>query len=106
VLEVPEAAGRAFNIGSGQAFTVCEVANMMAAMLGKPLAPEICGEYRAGDIRHCFADITQAQRVLGYQPAVTLEDGLVELAEWLREQTADDRVAQARGELAIRGLTV
>jgi dTDP-L-rhamnose 4-epimerase len=105
-LEVPEAAGRAFNVGSGQPFTVCEVADMMGAVLGKPLAPDICGEYRAGDIRHCFADITQAQRVLGYHPAVTFEDGLVELAEWLREQTADDRVAQARGELAARGLTV
>jgi dTDP-L-rhamnose 4-epimerase len=105
-LEVPGAAGRAFNVGSGQPFTVCEVANMMGAVLGKPLAPDICGEYRAGDIRHCFADITQAQRVLGYHPAVTLEDGLVELAEWLREQTADDRVAEARGELAARGLTV
>jgi dTDP-L-rhamnose 4-epimerase len=105
-LEVREAAGRAFNVGSGQPFAVCEVADMMAAVLGKPLAPDICGKYRAGDIRHCFADITQAQRVLGYQPAVTLEDGLVELAEWLREQTADDRVAQARGELAARGLTV
>jgi len=105
-LEVPDAAGRAFNVGSGQPFTVCEVADMLGAILGKPLAADICGEYRAGDIRHCFADITQAQRVLGYHPAVTLEDGLVELAEWLREQTADDRVAQARGELAARGLTV
>jgi dTDP-L-rhamnose 4-epimerase len=105
-LEVPEAAGRAFNVGSGQPFTVGEVADMMAAVLGKPLAPDICGAYRVGDIRHCFADIAQAQRVLGYHPAVALEDGLVELADWLREQTADDRVAQARGELAARGLTV
>jgi dTDP-L-rhamnose 4-epimerase len=105
-LEVPEAAGLALNVGSGQPFTVSEVAGMMATVLGKPLAPEVCGEYRAGDIRHCFADITQARRVLGYRPAVTLEDGLVELAGWLRMQTADDRVAQARGELAARGLTV
>jgi dTDP-L-rhamnose 4-epimerase len=105
-LEVPAAAGRAFNVGSGMSFTIREVADMMAAVLGKPLAADVCGEYRAGDIRHCFADITQAQRVLGYRPAVTLEDGLLELAEWLREQTADDRVDQARGELAVRGLTV
>jgi dTDP-L-rhamnose 4-epimerase len=44
--------------------------------------------------------------MLGYQPAVMLEDGLAELAEWLAEQTADDRVADARRELATRGLTV
>jgi dTDP-L-rhamnose 4-epimerase len=105
-LEVPGAAGRAFNVGSGQPFSVAEVADMMAAVLGRPLAAEICGEYRVGDIRHCFADITQARELLGYRPAVTLEDGLVELAEWLRSQTPDDHVAQARGELAARGLTV
>jgi dTDP-L-rhamnose 4-epimerase len=105
-LEVPDAAGRAFNIGSGQATTVREIADMMAAVMGKPIAPDICGKYRTGDIRHCFADITLAQQVLGYRPAVTLEDGLTELAEWLRDQRAEDRVADASRELATRGLTV
>jgi dTDP-L-rhamnose 4-epimerase len=105
-LEAPDAAGRAFNVGSGRPYTVSQVAEMMAAVLGKPLAPAITGEYRVGDIRHCFADITLARQVLGYEPAVTLEDGIDELAGWLGEQTADDRVADARGELAARGLTV
>jgi dTDP-L-rhamnose 4-epimerase len=105
-LEVPEAAGQAFNVGSGRAYSVREVAEMMAAVLGKPLPPETCGEYRVGDIRHCFADITRARDVLGYRPRVQLEDGLDELAEWVRSQVADDRVAHARGELAARGLTV
>jgi dTDP-L-rhamnose 4-epimerase len=44
--------------------------------------------------------------VLGYEPRVLLENGLGELAEWLRAQTADDRVADASRELAMRGLTV
>jgi dTDP-L-rhamnose 4-epimerase len=105
-LETPAAAGRAFNVGSGRPCSVTHVAEMMAAILGKPLPPDITGEYRVGDIRHCFADITLARDVLGYAPAVTLEEGIAELAEWLREQTADDRVADARGELAARGLTV
>jgi dTDP-L-rhamnose 4-epimerase len=105
-LEAPAAAGRAFNIGSGHPYSVSHVAEMMATVLDKPLPPEITGEYRVGDIRHCFADITLARDVLGYQPAVTLEEGIAELAGWLREQTADDRVADARGELAARGLTV
>jgi dTDP-L-rhamnose 4-epimerase len=108
VLEAPAAAieGRAFNVGSGRPYSVSHIAEMMAAVLGKPVPPEITGEYRVGDIRHCFADITLARDVLGYEPAVTLEAGMAELAEWLREQTADDRVADARGELAARGLTV
>jgi dTDP-L-rhamnose 4-epimerase len=105
-LEVREAAGRTFNVGSGQAFTVREVVALMTAALGKAIDPDICGKYRVGDIRHCFADISLARTVLGYQPAVTLEDGLVELSEWLRDQAADDRVAEARRELAERGLTV
>jgi dTDP-L-rhamnose 4-epimerase len=105
-LEHPEAAGQAFNVGSGQSYTIREVAEMVSAILGKAIEPEICGQYRVGDIRHCFADISRARRVLGYEPRITLEDGLVELAEWLQDQAADDRVADARRELAERGLTV
>jgi dTDP-L-rhamnose 4-epimerase len=105
-LEVPAAAGQAFNIGSGRSYTVCDVADMIGLVLGKPVPSEVCGKYRVGDIRHCFADITRARRVLGYEPAVMLEDGLAELAEWLGAQTAHDRVADACRELAMRGLTV
>jgi dTDP-L-rhamnose 4-epimerase len=79
---------------------------MMASILGKRIEAEVCGKYRVGDIRHCFADITLARDILGYTPAVTLEDGLVELAEWLQDQAADDRVETASRELAARGLTV
>ena len=57
-LDVPAAAGCAFNVGSGQSYTVREVAAMMAAILGKDIEPDVCGKYRVGDIRHCFADIT------------------------------------------------
>lgn len=105
-LDTPDAAGQAFNVGSGQSYTIRDVAAMLAAILGKPIDPDICGKYRVGDIRHCFADIGQARAVLGYEPHVTLEDGLVELAEWLAHQAADDRVAEASRELAARGLTV
>jgi dTDP-L-rhamnose 4-epimerase len=105
-LEVPGAAGRAFNVGSGTPHTIREVAALLSAILGKTIEPEICGKYRVGDIRHCFADISEAREVLGYEPRVTLEDGLVELAEWLQDQAAVDRVEDASRELAARGLTV
>jgi dTDP-L-rhamnose 4-epimerase len=105
-LDVKEAAGCAFNVGSGESYTVREVASMMSAILGKAIEPDVCGKYRVGDIRHCFADITRARAILGYAPATTLEEGLVELAEWLQDQVADDRVATASRELASRGLTV
>ena len=79
----------------------------MGEVLGRQdLEPEITGNYRVGDIRHCFADITLARRVLGYEPAMPLEQGLIELAAWLEGQVAQDRVAEARAELTARGLTV
>ena len=106
-LEVEEARGKVFNIGSGQSYTIREIARRVAAAVGKEyIAPEITGEYRVGDIRHCFADISRARGVLGYAPLVTLDEGLGELAQWLDGQGAEDRVSQAREELAARGLTV
>jgi dTDP-L-rhamnose 4-epimerase len=106
-LEVPAAAGQAFNIGSGQSASVREIAGRLAAMLdAEDIEPEITGTHRVGDIRHCFADITRARRVLGYEPQIALEAGLMELAGWLSGQRASDRVAEAHAELAARGLTV
>jgi dTDP-L-rhamnose 4-epimerase len=106
-LEVAGAAGGVFNVGSGRPYTIREVAERVAGVLGKPhIEPAITGKYRVGDIRHCVADITLARRVLGYTPRVQLEEGLLELAGWLEGQVADDRVAEASAELAARGLTV
>jgi len=99
------AVGYAINIGSGRSYTIRDVADLLATVLGSPLRPEISGKYRVGDIRHCFADIARARRLLGYQPGVMLEDGIVELAEWLEGQAAHDRVDVASAELAARGLT-
>jgi dTDP-L-rhamnose 4-epimerase len=106
-LETPEADYESFNVGSGNAYTIVEIAEKMARVLGKEhLDFEISGKYRVGDIRHCFADISKAKKILGYQPKISLEEGLVELATWLEGQTAEDRVAEAKNELVSRGLTV
>jgi dTDP-L-rhamnose 4-epimerase len=105
-LEVPDAAGHVFNVGSGESASVLEIAARMGTVLGDGIAPEVTGTYRVGDIRHCFADTTLARRVLGYTPQVSLEEGLVELAGWLSGQAAHDRVDEAHAELATRGLTV
>lgn len=106
-LENPNANGEVFNIGSGTHYSVLEIANMVGEVLQKPhLKPEISAQYRVGDIRHCFADIGKAHRLLGYQPQVTLEQGLSELARWLETQQAEDRVDNMRQELSSRGLSV
>ena len=105
-LEVAEADGEVFNIGSGQPQTVLSISEQMAQVLGKSIEPEVTGTYRVGDIRHCFADISKARQVLGYDPQVELRDGLEDLAEWLAGQSAEDRVDAAKAELERRGLTV
>jgi dTDP-L-rhamnose 4-epimerase len=106
-LEVEDAKGQVFNIGSGQHFTIGEIAERMGRLLSKDnLRPEISGKYRVGDIRHCFADISLARAVMGFAPAVSFEVGLVKLAEWLDGQVAVDRIDTARQELEARGLAL
>jgi dTDP-L-rhamnose 4-epimerase len=106
-LERREAAGQVLNIGSGRARTVRQVAEQMARAMGKArVEPEITGTCRLGDVRHCFADISRATAVLGYSPEVSFEDGVMELARWLRGQSARDGVRDARAELEARGLTL
>jgi len=106
-LETPAAAGHAFNISSGIPMTVKEVAERTIRALGVPhMKPQITGNYRAGDIRHCTADISKAKSVLNWTPEVTLEKGLEDLVRWLEGQTAIDRGQEARAELAARGLMV
>jgi dTDP-L-rhamnose 4-epimerase len=106
-LEVPEAADQVFNIGSGCNYSIREIAQKIAAVMGKEhIEPEIVGKCRVGDIRNCFADISLARHILGYEPRVTLEAGLAELAEWLDGETAQDRAADASYELQRRGLAV
>ncbi len=105
-LEVPRAAGEVLNVGSGRSVNVREIAAKMATALGKDVPAEITGKYRVGDIRHCFADVARAREVLGYEPKVSLEEGIAELAEWLEGQVAHDRVEGMREELVSRGLAL
>ena len=105
-LENPAADGEVFNIGSGNQYTVSFIADKLAEVMNKNIKPEISGKYRVGDIRHCFADLSKAKALLGYEPQVRFDDGLRELADWLEGQIAVDSVSRANEELALRGLTV
>jgi dTDP-L-rhamnose 4-epimerase len=94
-----------FNIGSGQSRTIVSVAQDLARVMGRSqMTPSITAKYRAGDIRHCFADITKSERLLGFAPRVRFEDGLDELARYLADQIADDQAEKATEELLRRGL--
>ena len=104
-MERSEADGTALNIGSGEATTIAGVAGALAETMGTQVSAEITGRYRAGDVRHCFADISAARRLLGYQPKFSFSQGVRELVAWLCEQTAVDKVQEAAQELDQYGLT-
>jgi dTDP-L-rhamnose 4-epimerase len=104
-LERGDADGRPVNIGSARSSTILEVAHELGRLLAKEIDPELPGTFRAGDIRHCFADVSLARETLGFEAEVTLEEGMSALAGWLESRVATDRFDAAAAELAERGLT-
>ncbi len=104
-LDRSEADGHAFNVGTGQATSILQVADLLARHMDKDIAPQVVGKYRSGDIRHCVADLQHARSLLGYEPRLLFSDGVAELVEWVRQQEAEDRVEAAARELEEKGLT-
>lgn len=99
-----EGDGQVFNVGTGHATTVVEVASVLADSLQKRIAPQILHTFRAGDIRHCVADIAKIRKTLGYQPKVTFAEGMNRLSAWIRNQQPQDGVMEANVRLQERGL--
>jgi dTDP-L-rhamnose 4-epimerase len=99
-----DADGRALNVGTGRPTSIVEVAQVIAHGLGKEIEPEIINEYRAGDIRHCYADTQLANELLGFRAEIPFEAGMQELLAWLEGQEAADSVDAAREALVARGL--
>lgn len=95
-----------FNVGSGNHYTIKYIAEKLAKVMGKEIDPKISGQYRVGDIRHCFSDISKMKSMLNFEPEVDFEEGLAEMADWLEKQTASDDVDKASKELEKRGLTI
>lgn len=96
--------GMALNVGSGHPVNIAQVGHEIARMLGTDIEPKIAGSYRAGDIRHCYADISKISDALGYQPEVSFREGMAELVLWLESQQADDHTEEALDQLTARGL--
>lgn len=93
-----------FNVGSGRATSVLQIAHTLAAKMRIEIAAQVEHKFREGDIRHCIADIGKIRARLGYEPKVALEDGIDDLIGWVSEQKAEDHFEQAAAELKARGL--
>lgn len=97
----------AVNLGSGTAATVFDILERLSKILGTSVEPRIVGKFRAGDIRHSFADTSQARSLLGWEPAIKLEEGLKELVQWCIDSPHEakrDLVDFSYSELKQRGL--
>ena len=100
----PDADYQALNVGTGRATAVHDVAVVLAKSLGRAIQPKILKSFRAGDVRHCVADIAKITGMLGYRPHTSFEEGMVRLTAWLCSQKPKDRTARAASQLAVRGL--
>ena len=97
--------GQVYNLGTGRKLSIKEVGESIAGELGQPVDDFIIrNEYRAGDIRHCYADTTKAADELGFVAEKTFEEGVSELCSWVERQNAVDMVDKATEELKNRGL--
>jgi dTDP-L-rhamnose 4-epimerase len=94
------------NIGSGQRTTVLDLVGHLINVSGFSTDIEITGNFRVGDIRHCYADITLAKEIMGFEPRVSLIDGLGAFVNWAKTQgTYTDKSESALSELRAKGLS-
>jgi dTDP-L-rhamnose 4-epimerase len=100
-----EAAGQVFGIGSGVATDVLTVASTLLRHLGRKSPIKVTGAFRVGDIRHNFADLSKARRLLGFEPRIDFDNGIARFASWVNiQEVATDRYEQSIKELVAKGL--
>lgn len=104
-LEVLEANGHVFNIGTGVATDVLTVAKTLCEKYGIDVPIKVSGNYRLGDIRHNNADISLAKKILGFEPKWSFSDGIAEFAKWVNQQEVqEDRYDASIEEMKLKGL--
>lgn len=104
-LEVPEANGHVFNIGTGVATDVLTVAKTLCEKYGIEVPITISGNYRLGDIRHNYADITLARTILGFEPKWDFSQGIEQFANWVNQQEIqEDKYEASIEEMKRKGL--
>lgn len=104
-IELDEANGEVFNVGSGVATTVSTVAKTLINKLGQDVDVNVTGNYRLGDIRHNLADLTHIKNKLGFNPQYNFESGIAAFANWVTQQEIKaSNYEQSINEMKARGL--
>jgi dTDP-L-rhamnose 4-epimerase len=97
--------GVTLNVGSGAPVSVMAVAQLLCSIMQSPIEPHVTGQYRVGDIRHNFADISNLERVTGFRPEIGLRAGLERFCGWVATQPVPpDLLDRANEELKARNL--
>ncbi len=106
ILDVDIPSGTAINVGSGVRTSVLMLANTLLRVSGFGVPVEITSQYRVGDIRHCYADLTRLRSLTGISPSVSLEQGLERFCHWAHSQPIYmDRSDATTEELRTTGLS-
>ena len=104
-IEKDAANGHVFNVGTGVATDVVTVVNELFNSYNTKIPVEISGNYRLGDIRHNYADLTKIQTLLGYTPSVNFADGIQKFAQWVNGQEIfEDKYQMSIEEMKDKGL--
>ncbi|OWR14401.1 epimerase [Chryseobacterium sp. VAUSW3] len=80
------ASNEIINVGTGKPTSVLSVAKMLAKMYGKQEKINVSGDFRIGDIRHNFADLSKMKRILNFEPTVSFEEGISDFTDWVLKQ--------------------
>jgi dTDP-L-rhamnose 4-epimerase len=97
--------GTVLNVGSGEKTTVEQIARALKKRFGDTTEPIVSGQYRVGDIRHCYSDLSKTRVALEFEPAVELEAGLDRFVSWVKKQPIErDGLDSANQFLEKRGL--
>lgn len=98
--------GAAINLGAGAPTTISDLAALLSEVAEFDVPIRVTGQYRVGDIRHNWADLTRARSLIGFEPKVSLREGLQRFADWAQGQPVyEDRSVQAAAELRTKGLS-
>ncbi len=103
-IDKPKSDYQICNIASGKPTSIREIATTIAKLLDSKITPEISQTPRKNDIRHCYADIAKAKNILGWEPKISLKQGMKELIEWSTLQEASDDFEKATNELKSKGI--
>ncbi|WPO79519.1 NAD-dependent epimerase/dehydratase family protein [Flavobacterium sp. KACC 22761] len=104
-IEKEEANGHVFNVGTGVATDVLEVANSLIKAYEIDVPVTVTGNFRLGDIRHNYADLSKIKNYLGFEPKVYFKEGIEKFSNWvLQQEIQEDKLSNSLNEMKKKGL--